>query len=465
MSIAPSRTLSASTFIAASGSGRRLHLAEAHALLRLATPIALISMVNMGMSVTDTMMVSALFGTDALAAVAVGSDLYSIVFYLCAGVLAGIAPFYTAAVAKADGPERARLERAGWMTAGLLALFAVPLIWLAPAWLEAFRIEQSLLTDGQGYTRAMALTLVPMLGVILYRTILTAAEKPKVFLKVTLAMLPLNAIANYLFMTGVGPVPELGSTGAGVSSLIVAMASLAVLVVVARRSARGSASAPRGKAAPDWRAMADVLRVGIPIGIATVAELGIFLGATLYAATLGAADVAAHTLALRLAGVLYAVPVALLQASMVRMARAESLGDARTGGVLVTTSLTLSAIFGTAIFLMLAAGAEPFAMAFFDDSAAGVTAMRLAVVLVILLGLIEFMVGPGSAAAGLLRGRKDTRAPMIYVLVGHWAIGAPLGIYLCEAQGSGVIGIWIGLAAGTLVTTFLSLARLLASRN
>ena len=36
--------------------------------------------------------------------------------------------------------------------------------------------------QGGGYTRAMALTLVPMLGVALYRTLLTAAEKPQVFL-------------------------------------------------------------------------------------------------------------------------------------------------------------------------------------------------------------------------------------------------------------------------------------------
>jgi len=49
---------------------------EGRAILRLATPIMLIALLNLGMSVTDTIMVSALFGADALAAVAVGSDLY-----------------------------------------------------------------------------------------------------------------------------------------------------------------------------------------------------------------------------------------------------------------------------------------------------------------------------------------------------------------------------------------------------
>lgn len=41
------------------------------------------------MSITDTLKVSALFGAVAPAAVAIGSDLYSILFYLGAGALGG----------------------------------------------------------------------------------------------------------------------------------------------------------------------------------------------------------------------------------------------------------------------------------------------------------------------------------------------------------------------------------------
>jgi MATE family multidrug resistance protein len=443
----------------------RLRLEEGRALIRLAAPIALIALVNMGMSVTDAVMVSALFGTDAFAAVAVGSDLYSIVFYLSAGTLGGITPFYTAAVTRADKDERVRLERIGWAMVGLLAALTVPLVWLAPSWLAGFGLDPGLLAQGQGYTRAMALTLVPMLGVMLYRTILTAAEKPKVFLKVTLAMLPLNGAANYVLMTGVGPFPALGATGAGVATLLVAATSLAALAVIARRTAPGASAPSRADASLDWRRMVTVLRVGIPIGVATVTEVGIYLAATLYAARLGAADVAAHTLTLRTAGIAYAVPSALLQASMVRMARAENLGDARIGQAVIASSLGLSLILGVAISLLLAGAAAPLAGSFFDASAAGGAAAQIALGLLLLLGLIELAVNPGLAAAGLLRGRKDTRAPMTYVLLGYWMVSAPVGVYLCEVQEMGILGIWLGLAAGTLATTALTLARLLGGRR
>ena len=56
-------------------------------------------------------MVCTAFGAEALAAVAVGSDFYSILFYLGAGTIGGLAPFYTAAVVKADPAERSRIGR------------------------------------------------------------------------------------------------------------------------------------------------------------------------------------------------------------------------------------------------------------------------------------------------------------------------------------------------------------------
>jgi MATE family multidrug resistance protein len=437
---------------------------EGKSLLKLAAPIMLIALVNMGMSVTDATMVSMMFGAEALAAVAVGSDFYSIVFYLGAGILGGLAPFYTAASVHSDAAETARLLRVGWLMAGLIAVLFVPLVWFSPNWLPVLGLDARLLDQGQGYTRAMALTLVPMLGVMLYRTILTAAEKPKVFLKVTIAMLPLNALGNYVFMAGAGPVPAFGPTGTGISTLLVATMSLAIVVLIARRASPAARSGTVG-AAVDWRGVATVLRVGLPIGIATVAEVGVFLAATIYSATLSAADVAAHTLTLRTAGVAYAIPAALLQASMVRMARADSQNDSHAERAVFTSSLAISLAFGGLIVLLLSSGAGHLADVFFDDSPAGAAAAGLAVGLLVLLGLMEFIFVPGAAASGLLRGRKDTRVPMIYALVGHWGVGAPVGVYLCEWDDLGVVGIWIGLSAGTLLTTLLLLRRLLVFRT
>jgi MATE family multidrug resistance protein len=193
-----------------------------------------------------------------------------------------------------------------------------------------------------------------------------------------------------------------------------------------------------------------------------VAELGIFLGATLYAATLSAADVAAHTLTLRVAGVAYAIPAALLQAAMVRMARAEAQADPDHRGRVIRSALWLTGASGTLLLLGLGFGAAPLSQAFFDETRAGLAAASLAVGLLLLLGIMEFVANPGLGAAGLLRGQKDTRVPMIFTLAGYWLIGAPLGLWLSRSWDLGITGVWAGLTVGTLVTSGLMLGRLLA---
>ena len=438
----------------ASGLPSTARFAEAQSLLRLATPIAAIALVSMGMSVTDAAMVARLFGAEALAAVAVGSDLYSILYYFGAGVLSGLAPFYTAAVTQADPQAQLRLQRIGWVGVLFVASLLVPIVYGSPGWLRHLGIDPALLDRGRGYTQAMALTLLPMLGVVLYRTMLTAAERPRVFLCVTLAMLPLNAGFNYVFMVGTGPIPALGVTGAGVSSFLVATASLGVLAYIGR--VRTTTSSPIQFR---WSELRAVLRVGLPIGVTAVAEVGVYLGATIYAATLGAADAAAHVLVLRVAGVAYAIPMALLQASMVRMARADTLADPALQRAVIRSSLWLSLAGGVLLFAGLVAAADPLATTFLGTDGLGMAA-GLAAGLLILLGVIELFECPCLAAAGLLRGRKDTRAPMLFTITGNWVIGAPLGIFLCEIHGLGITGVWIGLLVGMGVTSALTLTRL-----
>ncbi len=339
---------------------------ESRSLIRLAAPIAAIALVSMGMSVTDAAMVARMFGADALAAVAVGSDLYSILYYFGVGIISGLAPFYTAAVVRADAIAQLRLQRIGWVSVVLVAALLMPIVWSAPDWLRPMGIEPALLAQGRGYTQAMAVTLLPMLGVVLYRTMLTAAERPRVFLCVTLAMLPLNAAFNYVLMKGAGPIPGLGVTGAGVSSLLVATAILGVLAIIGR--IKTTTSSPIRF---NWSELFAVMRVGLPIGITAVAEVGVYLGATIYAATLGATDAAAHVLVLRVAGVAYAIPMALLQASMVRMARAETLADPALQSAVIRSSILLGLGSGLLVFAGLAAVANPLSTAFLGYPSGG----------------------------------------------------------------------------------------------
>ena len=51
-----------------------------------------------------------------------------------------------------------------------------------------------------------------------------------------------------------------------------------------------------------------------------------------------------------------------------------------------------------------------------------------------------------NAAPMRLRGAAETRLPMVANLAGHWALGLPLGYYLCFARGMDAAGLWAGLS-------------------
>ena len=89
---------------------------EARELIALSAPITGTALINMGMSITDTVMMGWI-GPDALAAGAVVSDLYSIVYYFMAGILSASAALIAQALGARRGTEVRRLVRQGFIAA------------------------------------------------------------------------------------------------------------------------------------------------------------------------------------------------------------------------------------------------------------------------------------------------------------------------------------------------------------
>ena len=328
-------------------------------------------------------------------AVAIGSDFHSIVFYFAAGVIGGLGPFYAQAIASGSTARQRSVRRIGWLLLCLTAGASVPAVWFAPSFLARLGLDADLLARGAGYTRAMAATLVPMLAVMLFRTRLTAEQRPGIILCVTLVAVPLNAVLDYVLMYGIGGWAGFGITGTGLASFLVASAMTAALASVGRARANRGAVEAIG-----WREVRVVVRTGLQIGVATVAEVGIFLGATLLAATLSAPEVAAHAVAIRVAGLAYALPSGLPQAAMVRAARAEGCpGDRRAA---IMSSLALAAGAGLLLCAILEMLVGPIAGLLVETAPDGCAAVDLAVLLLVLVGAMQLYDPAASVAEGRL---------------------------------------------------------------
>jgi MATE family multidrug resistance protein len=86
--------------------------------------------------------------------------------------------------------------------------------------------------------------------------------------------------------------------------------------------------------------------------------------------------------------------------------------------------------------------------------------LRFAVLLLPIAGVFQVFDGLQVVAIGLLRGLGDTRVPMIANIVGFWAIGMPVSLWLAFGLGYGAEGLWWGLVVGLMIVAVFLVVRL-----
>jgi MATE family multidrug resistance protein len=450
-----------SNFLVAPRSNGFISLSEARELIALSAPITGTALINMGMSITDTVMM-AWVGPSALAAGAVVSDLYSIVYYFMAGVLSASAALIAQALGARRGSEIRRVLRQGLFAAALLAIPAFFLVWNVSLVLRIFGVDEAVIELGNSYGRMMALTIVPMMFVAVWRNAFAALGRPRIFLTATLFALPLNGLANFVFMFGLGPIPAMGVAGAGLASAIVATGLALGFIVFAMLNVEMRKLRLFRRC---WRAdkkyFAEIFRLGMPIGFSSIGEVGVYLLSTVTISLFGATALAAHAITLRMAGVVYALTIGLSQAATVRVGYAVGRSDWRGTEISGWTALVVGSVLGLVIFAVLSGASESLPWLFLEDGQAGTTAVAsTSAGLLILLGALNVAVGPASAATAILRGFKDTRTPMVLCLTAKWIIGMPVAYLAGFHFGLSAHGVWIGLVVAEAATAIAMCARL-----
>ncbi|MEE8351488.1 MAG: MATE family efflux transporter [Rhodospirillales bacterium] len=434
---------------------------ETSALLGLAAPMVCVALVNMGMSITDTVMMGWISPT-ALAAGAVVSDLYSIVYYFMAGILSAVSPLIAHAMGAGNMGNVSRIMRRGFVAALFLVVPASVSVWYASDLLGLFGVEERVITLGREYARMMALTIVPMMFVAVWRNAFAALSRPRVFLIATLAALPVNALANYVLMFGLGEIPAMGLAGAGLASALVAFGLVAGFSVYSflNREMRDLRLFRHWRLV-DRAGLQEIFRLGIPIGFYSIGEVGVFLLSTVIISLFGTEALAAHAITLRMAGVVYAAALGLSQAATVRVGYAVGRDDNLQVREAVWTSMAAGVVSGVAIFIGLSATAAALPWMFLDaaSAAAGDVAVH-ARDLLLLLGILSLGQSPRAMASAVLRGFKDTRVPMVLCLSGNWAIGMPVSYGAAFFLGYGADGVWAGLAVGVMASALLMCGRL-----
>jgi MATE family multidrug resistance protein len=453
-------------------SGRRhgAWMAEVRELLRLALPLAATQLAQMVILATDTAMLGH-FSKDALAAAALGNTVFFMAWLMGSGLPMALSPVIAhiqgehGAKKTGGGKPRDRGDVRIAVRMGLWSvMLATPplfimLLFTRPI-LIALGQEPRLAAGAALFTSALAFGLPFAMAFQVLRSFSTALSRAVPPMIVMVLAILFNAAGDYALIFGHFGLPQLGLWGAGLASASSNLFSFVVMLAI-------SLTAPGLKpyrilhrlAQPHWKTLAELFRLGLPIGMTMVFEVALFNGATLAMGAFGIASIAAHQIAITIPSLTFMVPLGIGLAATVRVGLAAGAGDAKAARRAGFTAIGMGAVFMCATAVLLLLFPRTIATLWLPDIAGNREVLALAVSFLHVAAAFQLADGLQVTASLSLRGLKDARMPMWLAGASYWLAGAPMCALLGFGFGLQGFGIWLGLAFGLFVAALLLTTR------
>jgi MATE family multidrug resistance protein len=325
---------------------------ELRTIARHAGTVLVGQLAVMAFGVTDTI-VAGRYSEEALAALSVGSAVYISVFVALMGMLQALLPTW----AQLHGGERHEdlgrsvrqalyLGAFGMLAGGSALLFPGALL----RWTE---VPAALQGEVTRYLAVLALALPPALLFRMYSTLNQSLGKPLLVTWLQALSLLVKVPLTIWFVFGGLGLPALGAVGCAWATVVVNYLFLGWAIWLLRTQPLYQPYAIwRPLERPDWRAIGEFARLGVPGGLAVMVEVTSFTLMALFIARQGTLASAAHQVAANLAAVLYMVPLSLAIATSARVSYWLGAADASRARLAIRTGFKL----GLVMALLLAAG-------------------------------------------------------------------------------------------------------------
>lgn len=403
---------------------------------------------TMAFGVTDTI-VAGRFSQQALAALSVGAAVYITVFVALMGVLQALLPTWAELHGAGRRQDMGRSVRQALYLALLASALGVAGLLFPGALLQSTEVPPELQQDVRQYLAVLALALPPALLFRMYSTLNQSLGKPLLVTWLQLASLVVKVPLTIWFAFGGLGLPAMGAVGCAWATVVVSYLFLGLAAWLVRTDDLYRPYAIwRRIEPPDWHAIGQFARLGIPAGLAIMVEVTSFTLMSLFIARQGTLAAASHQIAANLAAVMYMVPLSLAIATSARVSYWLGAGDPRQARACIRTGFRM----GLAMALLLAA-----TMLLARDGLAAVYSAdrQVAAVAAGLLGWVAvYHLGDATQAlcVFVLRCYRVAVAPLVAYCVLLWGVGV-VGGYALAYRGLGPwpamqspTAFWIGSA-------------------
>ena len=424
-------------------------------ILRIGLPIMLGQACVIILAFADNIMIG-WHSVDELAASSFVNNVMNLFILTELGFAAGMTPMIGADNGTGNIKGIGITVKNGLVTNGIIGGISIILLTIIYFCLDHFGQAPELMPYIKPYFAIIGISTLFALGFNVLKQFTDGICRPMISMTLLMIGNLLNIFGNWVLIYGKLGFPEMGLTGAGISTLVSRALILLVFIVFIFKSKKMNEYARAIKEALLSRGeMKTVFKMGYPVGIQMALESSTFTFAAVMAGWLGVIQLAAHQVVITISQLFFLMMQGLSFAVSILVSNAfgrKDLGSVREyarKGYFMTLgiSATLSALLYC--FRYQAAG-------IFTDSPE-VSAM--AVSLFFLLFAYQFGDGLQLCFANVLRGIQDVKPIMYAAFVSYYLIAIPSAYLLGFKTSLGIHGIWMGFPIGLTLAGIFFYAR------
>ena len=249
-----------------------------------------------------------------------------------------------------------------------------------------------------------------------------------------------NLILNIIFVFGYGPIPEMGTKGLALSTLITRylMGGIIFWYCFYKTNIQHY---------KDKEFYKDLLKVGTPSSLAVVIEFIGFNATTVILGRISGIYAAAQNIVCTLTTVSFMIPFAISNATAVKVGFANGAKYYKSLKTYAFTGITMAVAFMACSAIVVGTFPKFLVSLFTKDQ----ELINVCIPIVFALCFFQVFDGLQVALAGIFRGLKQTGIVMISNFIGYWLVSIPLGCLLAFKYNMDLLGFWYGLVCAAVV--------------
>ncbi len=419
----------------------------------LAGPVIISQLGQTLVQTADTIIVGKFTGTIPLAAVSLVHSVFIVVLVIGLGVAYGLTPLIAQANGKGLKEICAKLlSNSLWLNIATAVLLFLIVNFGSVYAMEHMGQDPRVVDTARPYLFILMLSIVPLMVFNTFKQFAEGLGFTKQAMNITIWGNVLNIVLAIIFVKGYFGLEPMGIVGVGYATLIDRVLMMIAMSAYVVKSTRFKAYIQHFKLFHiDLAPMKRIFKIGAPVAMQYVFEVGAFAAASLIAGKIGAVEQASHQVAITMAAMTYMMASGIASAATIKTGHNFGRGNMLRVQKFAKVSYHLVLLFMVFCALIFAIFNQQLPKMFSDDAAV----IAISAQLLLIAGLFQLFDGTQVVGLGVLRGVGDVNIPTLITFIAYWIIGIPAAYIFGIELNMGVQGVWYGLTLGLLTSSIL----------